>query len=153
MTVDSFDPRAMNSAVTAAQVAQWLLLADRCGLNGDSPSIEAVEPDLTASILLPGWDLAGVELSDAELESLVRLFTLGEMQHGSWQAGAKSPVVALVKVLKQRGKFDPPLARWIKDHSTNRFLPHGDLSAMLSGWWVNSLASGLHCARANTLIK
>ena len=120
MTVDSFDPRAMNTAVTAAQVAQWLLLADRCGLDGDSPLIDAVEPDLTASILLPGWDLAGVELSDAELESLVRLFTLGEMQHGSWQAGAKSPVVPLVKELKQRGKFDPTLARWIKDHTTNR---------------------------------
>ena len=131
MTVDSFDPRAMNSAVTAAQVAQWLLLADRCGLDGDSPLIDAVQPDLTASILLPGWDLAGVELSDAELESLVRLFTLGEMQHGSWQAGAKSPVVPLVKELKQRGKFDPTLARWIKDHTINRFLPHGDLSAML----------------------
>ena len=58
-------------------------------------------------------------------------FTLGEMQHGSWQAGAKSPVVPLVKVLKQRGKFDPALARWIKDHTTNRFLPYGDLSAML----------------------
>ena len=131
MTVDSFDPRAMNSAVTAAQVAQWLLLAARCGLDGDSPLLDTVEPDLTASILLPGWDLAGVELSDAELESLVRLFTLGEMQHGSWQAGAKSPVVPLVKELKQRGKFDPTLARWIKDHTTNRFLPHGDLSAML----------------------
>ena len=131
MTVDSFDPQAMNSAVTAAQVAHWLLLAYRCGLDGDSPLIDAVEPDLTASILLPGWDLAGAELSDAELESLVRLFTLGEMQHGSWQAGAKSPVVPLVKVLKQRGKFDPALARWIKDHTTNRFLPHGDLSAML----------------------
>ena len=131
MTVDNFDPRAMNIAVTAAQVAQWLLLADRCGLDGDSPLIDAVEPDLTASILLPGWDLAGMELSDADLESLVRLFTLGEMQHGSWQAGAKSPVVPLVKELKQRGKFDPALARWIKDHTTNRFLPHGDLSAML----------------------
>ena len=121
----------MNSAVTAAQVAQWLLLADRCELDGDSPSIEAAEPDLMASILLSGWDLAAVDLSDAELESLVRLFTLGEMQHGSWQVGAKSPVVPLVKVLKQRGKFDPALARWIKDHTTNRFLPHGDLSAML----------------------
>ena len=131
MTVDNFDPRAMNIAVTAAQVAQWLLLADRCGLDGDSPLIDAVEPDLTASILMPGWDLAGMELSDADLESLVRLFTLGEMQHGSWQAGAKSPVVPLVKELKQRGKFDPTLARWIKDHTTNRFLPHGDLSAML----------------------
>ena len=97
MTVDSFDPQAMNSAVTAAQVAQWLLLADRCELDGDSPSIEAAEPDLMASILLPGWDLAAVDLSDAELESLVRLFTLGEMQHGSWKAGAKSPVVPLVK--------------------------------------------------------
>ena len=131
MTVDSFDPQAMRGVVSPEHVVQWLTLAERCGLDGDSPSIEKVDAALAASILLPGWDQVCETLADAELEILIRLFTLGEMQHGSWQAGAQSPVVPLVKTLKRRDKFDPGLARWIKDHTTNRFLPHGDLSALL----------------------
>ncbi len=131
MTVDSFDPQAMKGVVTSEHVAQWLTLADRCALDTDSPSIDKVDAALAASILLPGWDNVCDDLSDTELETLIRLFTLGEMQHGSWQAGASSPVVPLVKALKQRGNFDLGFARWIKAHTTNRFLPHGDLSALL----------------------
>ena len=131
MTVDSFDPQAMKGVVTPEHVAQWLTLAERCGLDTESPSIDKVYAALAASILLPGWDRVCDDLSDTELETLIRLFTLGEMQHGSWQAGAGSPVVPLVKVLKQRGNFDLGFARWIKAHTTNRFLPHGDLSALL----------------------
>ena len=131
MTVDSFDPQAMKGVVTPEHVAQWLILAERCGLDTESPSIDKVDAALAASILLPGWDRVCDDLSDTELETLIRLFTLGEMQHGSWQAGASSPVVPLVKALKQRGNFDLGFARWIKAHTTNRFLPHGDLSALL----------------------
>ena len=131
MTVDSFDPQAMKGVVTPEHVAQWLILAERCGLDTESPSIDKVDAALAASILLPGWDRVCSDLSDTELATLIRLFTLGEMQHGSWQAGASSPVVPLVKALKQRGNFDLGFARWIKAHTTNRFLPHGDLSALL----------------------
>ena len=40
---------------------------------------------------------------------------------------AKSAVVKLVRVLKQRGEMTPELTSWIKANSDNRFLPHGDL--------------------------
>ena len=133
MTVDSFDPKAMSGAVTDAQVVQWLTVAERCGVDGDADAvtIERVDHGLVASLLLPGWDTACAELDNTALINLVRLFTLGEMQYASWQAGAKSPVVPLVKLLKQRGVFDVELGRWIKANTTNRFLPHGDLSALL----------------------
>ena len=131
MTVDSFDPKAMSGAVTDAQVAQWLAVAERCGVGGDAVAIEQVDHGLVASLLLPGWEMACAELENTALINLIRLFTLGEMQHANWQTGAKSPVVPLVKMLKKRGVFDVELGRWIKANTTNRFLPHGDLSALL----------------------
>ena len=131
MTVDSFDPKAMSGAVTDAQVVQWLAVAERCGVDGDAIAIEQVDHGLVASLFLPGWDNTCGELDNTALIKLIRLFTLGEMQHANWQTGAKSPVVPLVKLLKRRGVFDVELGRWIKANTTNRFLPHGDLSALL----------------------
>ena len=97
MTVDSFDPKAMSGAVTDAQVAQWLAVAERCGVGGDAVAIEQVDHGLVASLFLPGWDNTCGELDNTALIKLIRLFTLGEMQHANWQTGAKSPVVPLVK--------------------------------------------------------
>ena len=67
------------------------------------------------------------QLPSDSLVALIRLFTLGEGQFSAWQAGAKSAVVKLVRVLKQRGEMTPELTRWIKANTDNRFLPHGDL--------------------------
>lgn len=133
MVVDSFDPSAMSDAVSAEQVRQWLLLAERCVVDDaeGAVTVESAAKELVASLFGHGWDNAAADLSDAEIVLLIRLFTVGEMQHASWQVGAKSPVVPLVKVLKQRDAFDQSLARWIKANTTNRFLPHGDLSALL----------------------
>ena len=51
MTVDSFDPKAMSGAVTDAQVAQWLAVAERCGVGGaDAVIIEQVDHGLVASL-------------------------------------------------------------------------------------------------------
>ncbi|GIR63911.1 MAG: hypothetical protein CM15mP68_5770 [Pseudomonadota bacterium] len=50
MTVDSFDPKAMSGAVTDAQVAQWLAVAERCGVGGDAVAIEQVDHGLVASL-------------------------------------------------------------------------------------------------------
>lgn len=68
--------------------------------------------------ILDGWD-------DTRLETLIRFFTLAEMQLPGWQAGNKSPVIALVKHLKQQNSFSPELRRWIKTNTDNRYLPNG----------------------------
>ena len=70
------------------------------------------------------WQLAG-QLKDDDLISLVRLFTLLERDLSGWDAGSKSPVIPLVKLLKARGSFDPALRKWIKANTSNRYLPHG----------------------------
>ena len=79
----------------------------------------ALDPDLDA-------------LDAEELDALARLFTVIEQEPG-FEAGAKSPVIALCRRL--RGHLDADafaeLARWIRAHSDNRFLPHGSLQDRL----------------------
>ena len=73
------------------------------------------------------WHTVARALSNDELIALIRFFTVAESLPG-WQAGNQSPVIWLNQVLKQRGvKLDRTLLQWIKAHSDNRFLPHGQL--------------------------
>ena len=65
-------------------------------------------------------------LSTTEIVHLIRAFTLIEIMPG-WEAGAKSPVISLVKTLKKRGEFDAELRKWIKSNSDNRYLPYGSV--------------------------
>ena len=70
------------------------------------------------------WQLA-TNLSSADIEPLIRLFTLLERQVPGWDAGNKSPVIPLVKLLKARDDFSPELRKWIKANTENRYLPYG----------------------------
>ncbi len=74
------------------------------------------------------WARAAPELDDQQLKRLVRFFTIAEMQLPGWEAENRSPVIWLCRELKERGKFpDRELVAWIKAHSTNKFLPYGNL--------------------------
>lgn len=73
------------------------------------------------------WLSAGASLPDESIIHLIRFFTLAEQLPG-WDAANKSPVIALAKILKQRGSgIDKELLIWIKANSRNQFLPHGSL--------------------------
>jgi hypothetical protein len=74
------------------------------------------------------WFEIGEPLETDQIIELVRFFTVAEAQLPGWEAGAESPVVWLVKLLRQRKQ--PPskeLLLWIKANSENRFLPNGAL--------------------------
>ncbi|MBT5700203.1 MAG: hypothetical protein QMC00_05320 [Pseudomonadales bacterium] len=70
------------------------------------------------------WEGARAVDSDTAI-SLTRLFTLVEEQVSGWEAGNKSPVIPLVKILKERGDFEADLRKWIKSNTKNRYLPNG----------------------------
>ena len=72
------------------------------------------------------WQAAEA-LQEDELVALVRFFTLAEMQLPGWDAGKQSPVIYLVRMLKQRQAFAPALRQWIKANTDNRYLPNGAL--------------------------
>jgi len=73
------------------------------------------------------WQAAVAQRPSAEVERLIRLFTLAEMRFTGWESGARSPVVPMVATLKARGDYPSTLTRWIKERTSNRFLPHGSL--------------------------
>lgn len=73
------------------------------------------------------WAVAADKLTSDTIKQLIKFFTLAEVQLADWHGGDKSPVIWLVKILKQRGEFpDKPLTLWIRANTSNRFLPHGN---------------------------
>ena len=44
-----------------------------------------------------------------------------------WDGGVRSPVIYLVKLMKERGLFTPELRKWIKKNTDNRYLPNGSV--------------------------
>lgn len=73
------------------------------------------------------WAAAAKEMNDQQIENLMRFFTVAENLPG-WEAGAKSPVIWLGKIIKERGVgISRELQRWIKQNSANHYLPHGAL--------------------------
>ncbi len=72
------------------------------------------------------WTQAASNCDEAELVHLIRALVIAEMQIPGCVVGAKSPVIALNRVLKQRGaKLSHDDLAWIKEHSDNRFIPNG----------------------------
>jgi hypothetical protein len=70
-------------------------------------------------------NLAYADFRSAELNSLARLFTILERDLSGWEGGKFCPVIYIVKELRKRGESISELKRWIKTHSTNRYLPYG----------------------------
>ncbi len=64
---------------------------------------------------------------DSRLIRLVKALTVAEMRLPGWEAGARSPVITIVRELRRRNAYPKDLTPWIKAHTTNRFLPHGSL--------------------------
>jgi hypothetical protein len=96
------DALAVDEAV-AARLRQVFFAApdERAGLFDDEPSPRLV-----------GW---------------ARALTLAEENIPGCEGGAKSPVIALARLLRSRGDYPHELTPWIKRVSSNRFLPYGSL--------------------------
>ncbi len=74
------------------------------------------------------WLEAIGSFSEVQLLSLIEFLTLAEKQNSSWQAGADSPVIYIVKFMRQnKMPLSKEMLLWIKANSDNRFLPNGPL--------------------------
>lgn len=128
MAVDSFDPATLLAKITPEIIHKLLAAAadlDRPGLGLDAEALAQI-PGIAKHGPVD-WAEAVKPLPDEAIEALIRVFTRGERDLPGWEAGARSPVVPMVRELKRRGRFDAALAAWIKANTTNRFLPHGSL--------------------------
>ena len=73
------------------------------------------------------WLEAAENRPEEDLVHLIRFFAVAENLPG-WEAGAKSPVIPLARVLRNRGqRLDRSLLQWLREVSDNRFLPYGPL--------------------------
>ena len=78
------------------------------------------------------WESVADGADAGEIVAWIRFFTLAEAKLAGFEAGAKSPVVPLARALRRRGEYPADLTRWIKAHTSNRFLPHGSLMDRLN---------------------
>lgn len=92
-------------------------------------ALSAEDIEIQAPLMQQSEDAwqAAQALGDGEIEALIRFFTLAEMQLPGWEGGKKSPVIYLVRIMKERGTFTGTLRRWIKAHTDNRYLPYGSV--------------------------
>ncbi|MBT7334294.1 MAG: hypothetical protein HN856_07985 [Gammaproteobacteria bacterium] len=126
MSVGTFDPNALTD--TLDEDALNDLRHEACGFLADELTLTDQQViDFTPFAVQKFWVSRVQDLSTDELKGLIRIFTLGEMCYPGWQAGDQSPVILFVKTLKSRQAYDSLVTRWIKSHSTNKFLPHGNL--------------------------
>ena len=99
-----------NLGLSAAEVANWAPLMK-----------------LPADVWAP---LIAIQ-DDAKLIRIAKWLTVAEMKLPGWEAGARSPVIAIVRELRRRNAYPKELTAWIKANSTNRFLPYGSLADRL----------------------
>ena len=69
--------------------------------------------------------------SDETIVAWTKVLTLIERDFPGFETGSRSPVLALIKVLKSRSAVPADLFAWIKAHTQNRFLPYGSLADRL----------------------
>ena len=62
-----------------------------------------------------------------QLVGWLRVLTLAETAVPDCDGGAKSPVIDIARLLRDRGDYPADLTAWIKSVSKNRFLPYGSL--------------------------
>lgn len=100
--------------------------ADKLDLASELTSAELSAGAVLMTLDASAWHFLH-DRETASLTSLIRFFTLAEGQLPGWKAGNKSPVIAIVGILKKRQEFSTELRKWIKSNTDNRYLPYGSV--------------------------
>lgn len=127
--VETWDPGA------AARLGERQVeLIRKANLNADDLGLNAVERSELAPLMAAGaevWAERVDAASSEELVSWIRFLTLAEVRFPGFEAGAKSPVILIARILRGRGDYPEDLTAWIKANTDNRFLPYGSLADRL----------------------
>ncbi len=136
MSLGTWDPTTQSAKSSLSIDPAWLrefiaIAQDESALgnlNQALPEQAIIQRAGLMQLDIDDWNAACSGMDGAELLALIRFFTLAEQQLAGWHAGHKSPVIALARLLKQRGApLNRELQLWIRQHSDNRYLPHGKL--------------------------
>lgn len=135
MSVESWnpnqaDPAKLNQEQLIEMLKRFVALAREQKLESLNDALSAEDKQQSQIIGLDNdiWPGLLEGFSNEDLLELIRFFTMVEMKISGWQAGEKSPVIVINKVLKSRGeKVDKELLQWIRKNSDNRFIPNGPI--------------------------
>ena len=127
MSVGEFDPASIEDDLSDELIRRLCALVEDKKVNLSCPK----QQRYAALVTHKDWANKAALLESAKLETLIYLFTLGESQYPAWIAEDKSPVILFVRELKNRGEFKSETNRWIKENTSNKFLPHGSLMDLL----------------------
>ena len=134
MSTETWSPQNKPSKPTEIS-QQWLKQFIQYSENNQLEKMDALIPSEEQKIIsglmqlgLDSWRPAVNTYTDEQIIHLIRFFTLTETRLPDCEAGDKSPVISLAKVLKSRGlRIEKDLLLWIRANSNNRFLPHGSI--------------------------
>ncbi|MBV1906224.1 MAG: hypothetical protein KUG75_09100 [Pseudomonadales bacterium] len=132
MSVESWDPKT--SALPNQEALECVIKASATRAEADGEvkdfGLSSGEIQKYAALMqlpLTSWRPLVDDLESSVLINLIKFFTLAEQSLQGWKAGARSPVIVLAKVLREKSAYPDELTVWIKANSNNRFLPHGSL--------------------------
>jgi hypothetical protein len=126
MTVNTWQPAAP-LALSSALLEQLLAVLPKQELTDLKNQVTGSDIAPFIALMKSGgqaWEIAEI-LADEDIKRLIIFLTLAEQQLTGWEAGKLSPVIDLVRILKQREAFHPELRKWIKANTDNRYLPNG----------------------------
>ena len=134
MSLGSWDPKiasADSSSLLQPELLQRLIDYDRKDKLAQLEHLLGEEDKQRLAGLMKidhsSWLAAAEPLPDAELLHLMRFFAVAENLPG-WEAGAKSPVIPLARILRHRGvRLDKGQLQWLRTVNDNRYLPYGPL--------------------------
>ena len=133
MALGSWDPDAAQSAaavsIDPSRLQQFINWSQQQKLDELETLLGDDSQSLAGLMRLDSeaWLQAVEDLSSEDIAQLVRFFAVAENLPG-WEAGDKSPVIPLARILRQRGdKLDRDFLLWLRPVNKNRFLPYGPL--------------------------
>ena len=130
MTVESWDPSATGLTSSHRDILNQVVAQIEEG----AVELGDIEQASLRPIMLldaEQWRLFVSKDTDESIEAWIKVLTLIERDLNGFEAGSRSPVLTLIKVLKSRNALPDDLFAWIKSHTRNRFLPYGSLADRL----------------------
>ncbi len=115
---------------------EHVLTLDRVDIGGDTIEVEAGDAARLREVVQAdagAWSVFFAERTSELLIRWLRVLTLAEEAVPGCDTGAKSPVIVLARLLRERDDYPAELTAWIRSVSSNRFLPYGSLSDRLKG--------------------
>lgn len=134
MSLGTWDPNAAATAATLPIEPELLQRYASYSQQNQLSRLEEMFNEAALSELQPllklepaAWADTLAAFDNDLLMHLIRFFTVAEALPDC-EAGATSPVIPMAKLLRQRGeRLDKELLQWIRENSSNRFLPYGPL--------------------------